>query len=250
MTRTCTYCGETSPASLANCPSCGRSFATGQVEHVMTPPRGVSVETGPDAGALYTRLALRAVDLSDTFNALFTQPMPGWRIEMGRPGMSTAGGRQSLQHIGLRGPNGGTIVVGSVDPGAQRAEVRSYRRLDAMFRERYKRGIPIRAADWDRFVQRIVQFLDEEGLTVSVESGAGFAARDEDTDDFMAPSRGPTSLWVIVAVLGVALLAGAVTWFLMTRPAPPPAPSWMTPGSAPAVPAPPPWPTPAPPSAP
>lgn len=240
MTRTCTYCGETSPATLSSCPSCGRSFAVGQIEQVMTPPRGVSVPDGGQADGLYTRMALKAVDLSDTFNALFGQPMPGWRAEMGRPGMSTAGGRQALQHIGLRGSDGGTLVVGSVDPTAARAEIRSYRRVDAMFRERYRRPIPIRAPDWDRFAQRLVQFLKEEGIAVRVDSGAG--GRDDETDALDAPPSSFPVAWVALGCLVVALIAGVVTWTLMTRPAAPVGPvlsaPMMPPGAMPAWPAP------------
>lgn len=247
MTRTCSYCGETSPASMESCPSCGRSFTIGQIEQVMTPPHGVLSDGGGGADALYTRLALKAVDLSDTFNALFEQPMPGWRVEMTRPGMSTAGGKQSLQHIGLRGSGGGTIVIGSLDPGAARAELRSYRLVDAMFRQRYRRPIPIRAPDWERFAQRIVQFLREEGLTVSVDSGAD--ARDADTEEIVAPGGRWPVLWLVVGGLLIALVAGAITWVVLTqRAAPvgpepgPPATGWTAPGASPPLPALPPLP--------
>lgn len=237
MTRTCSYCGETSPASLDNCPSCGRSFATGQLEHVMTPPQGTAAPPADPNDGLYTRMALKAVDLSDTFNALFGEPMPGWRAEMGRPGMSTAGGRQALQHIGLRrsdgpgggkGSGGGTLVVGTVDAAAARCEIRSYRRVDAMFRERYRRPLPIRAPDWDRFAQRLVQFFREEGMAVRVESGAG-SGRDDETEELDVPSGSSPLAWIVIACLLVALVAGVITWAVLTRsPAPPP------PGAVPA----------------
>lgn len=238
MTRTCAYCGETSPATLANCPSCGRSYATGQLEHVMTPPRGTAAPPADPNDGLYTRMALKAVDLSDTFNALFGAPMPGWRAEMGRPGMSTAGGRQALQHIGLRGSDGGTLVVGTVDASAARAELRSYRRLDAAFRERYRRPLPIRSPDWDRFAQRLVQFFREEGIAVRVESGAG--GRDEDTEEIETRQGSSSLAWILIGCLVVAILAGILTWVLLTR----------QPAAAPAaLPAPPGWPVAAPPPA-
>lgn len=246
MTRTCVYCGETSPATLASCPSCGRSFAAGQMEQVMTPPHGVTPGDGPPpSDALYTKLAMRAVDLSDTFNALFAQPMPGWQVEMGRPGMSTAGGRQALQHIGLRSSgSAGTLVVGSVDQAAARVEIRSFRRVDAMFRERFRRPLPIRAPDWERFAQRLVQFFRDEGITVSVESGV--AGRDDTTDELDAPASGFPMAWIAVGCLVVAIFAAIITWIVLTRP---PAPA-VTPVLYPAPPAVslpplPQWPTPA-----
>ena len=247
MTRTCSYCGETSPATLDNCPSCGRSFATGQLEHVMTPPQGTVAPPADPNDGLYTRMALKAVDLSDTFNALFGEPMPGWRAEMGRPGMSTAGGRQALQHIGLKGSGGGTLVVGTVDAAAARCEIRSYRRVDQMFRERYRRPLPIRAPDWDRFAHRLVEFFREEGMAVRVESGAG-TGRDDETEELDVPSGSSSLAWIAIACLLVALVAGVVTWAILTRtPAPPPAPAaipgWPAaapPGAWPTSPSPPP----------
>src|SRR6185503_7112314 len=146
------------------------------------------------AGGLYTHVAMQALDLSDVFHAMFRKRLPGWRVEMAHPSMSTGAGRQALQHIALRRAEGGdegSLVIGSVDTTGRRAELRAYRRVDAMFRERHQRPLPITMPDWTTFTAQVTGFLQEEGFRVTIESRPRALPAEDDE------AGGGVPVWVI-----------------------------------------------------
>jgi len=184
-----------------------------------------------------TELATQALDLSDTFNVMFEVRFVGFQIDLAKPGMSTAGGKQAVQHIALHAQGGGSLVVGSVDTPGRRAELRSHTRLASMYRQRFGTDLPIAAADWKDFLDRAQKFLRDEGFEVDREAEAARAS----ATDFGQPVREPSMsrgvpVWLaIVIALVLAGIAVAVTIVLLGRgdpaPAPPPLPAPASPPS-------------------
>jgi hypothetical protein len=177
-----------------------------------------------------TELATQALDLSDTFNVMFETLFVGFQVDLAKPGMSTAGGKQAVQHIALHAQDGGSLVVGSVDTPGRRAELRSHTRLVSMHRQRFRTELPIAAADWRAFLDSAEKFLCEEGLQVDREpEAAGSLPADFGVPaGESAPSRG-VPVWLAIAI--ALLLAGisvVVTIVLLgsapTAPVVPPAP--------------------------
>jgi hypothetical protein len=170
-----------------------------------------------------TALATKALDLSDTFNVMFEGRFLGFVIELGKPGMSTAGGKQSVQHIALQAQGGGSIVVGSVEASWKRAALRSHARIAGQHRQRFGTEIPITEEDWGEFVDRAERFLREEGFEVE---------RDAETTGVgavpavarPAPTRGvPLWLAILIALLFSGLAVTVTVFLLRGEPAPPPA---------------------------
>jgi hypothetical protein len=149
-----------------------------------------------------TALAGQAVDLADMFDAIFAERFGGLRIDLAKPGMSTAGGKQSTQHIGLHAQGGGTLVVGKVDAGSHCAELRSHARVNAMHEQRFGTGMSIKAVDWNAFLDRAETFFRREGFRVSREPDDLESAAE--TSPVGAASRG---VWLWVAILLAVLLA-------------------------------------------
>jgi hypothetical protein len=170
-----------------------------------------------------TALATKALDLSDTFNVMFEGRFLGFVIELGKPGMSTAGGKQSVQHIALQAQAGGSIVVGSVEASWKRAALRSHVRIAGQHRQRFGTELPIGERDWNEFCDRAERFLREEGF--DVERDAETTGVSPVPEVARAQAARGVSLWVALLIaLLFALLAVTVTVVLLRGdPAPPPA---------------------------
>lgn len=169
---------------------------------------GEKARTGPRRAYL-TELATKAFDLADTFNLMFEEPFVGWKAELAKPGMSTAGGKQALHHIGLLAQGGGTLVIGHIDSSTNKAEIRTYERVDAMHRERFQSPFPIAPEDWDAFANKVARFLRTEGFTITLVD-TGVQRRP------LEASRGVPVLWVVLGGLLIAA-AAVVATFLVLR---------------------------------
>lgn len=160
--------------------------------------------------ALMTELATQALDLSDTFNVMFEGRFVGLHVDLAKPGISTEGGKKSVQHIALHAPGGESLVVGSVDTFTHRAELRSFSRVAALYRQRLGTTLPIAAGAWAGFLDRAQKFLTEEGFAVD---------RDAETATTPAPDPRPVErrggasrgvpLWLAL-VIALALAGAAV----------------------------------------
>lgn len=187
-----------------------------------------------DPALLRTQFALRQQDLAATFNAAMskTRIAPGdYAPELMAPeGPSTGGGVQALQRMRLVPKAQGypTLVIGSVNQSEGTAALRSFDHLDAVNRERFKRGVALDRAQYDTFVGMVQNFLGVMRLRVSVEAPPApgeaplSSMRDPSSPALPTPSAGGAS-YVIVFVLGGAaaffLLAAAAAayWYLRLR---------------------------------
>ncbi len=196
----CPRCGTAADPGSPTCPACGAPLPG--------PAKGgEKARTGPRRAYL-TELATKACDLADTFNLMFEEPFVGWRAEVAKPGMSTAGGKQALQHIGLLAQGGGTLVIGHIDQSTNQAEIRTYERVDTMHRERFHSPFPIAPEDWDSFATKVARFLRTEGFTITlVDTGVSRRPR--------TASRGVPVLWVLLGGILIAAVAVAVTLLVL-----------------------------------
>jgi hypothetical protein len=177
-------------------------------EPVLTPAGGEPAYPDEGGRQYLTELAIQAIDLSDTFAALFATPFPEWGAELAAPpGMSTAGGRLSKQHIGLRSPGGGTLVIGTVDRSARRAEMRSYRRVDEVHRERFGFRFPISPSAYVDLTGRIRRFLQDEGFEVKQEGDGGGGSS----------ARSSWVLWLVAVLLLLLAVGGAAVGLWVWR---------------------------------
>lgn len=187
--------------------------------------------------ALMTELATQALDLSDTFNVMFEGKFVSYQLDLAKPGMSTAGGKHAVQHIALHAQNGGSLVIGSVDTPAKRAELRSHARVANMHRQRFGTDLTITRGEWGDFLDRAERFLRDEGLDVEREPEPAGAS----PADFGVPAgetrmaRG-VPVWLAI-VLAVVLAAIAVTVTLLLLDRSPPMPVGPVAPPVPGVPA-------------
>ncbi len=118
---------------------------------------------------------------------------------------------------------------------ANRAELRSFGRIDSMHRQRFGFGFPIAARDYERFAARVAKFLGDDGIAVTVESRSSGAADEEG-------SRGRFPIiWLILGAILIAAAATAITVLVLRGPA-----AFQLPWSSPQSPAPMPMPMPMP----
>src|SRR5262249_31327780 len=113
-----------------------------------------------------TQYSVQAMDLAATFNSALAKfhLMPGDYVpELTAPeGPSTGGGVQALQRLRIvpRHPAFPTLVCGDVNQKDGRAELRTWDHVDALYRQRFKRPLPIDRAQYDQFLQMAKNFLD------------------------------------------------------------------------------------------
>jgi hypothetical protein len=181
---------------------------------------------GVQRRALMTQLATQAMDLADTFNVMFEARFVGMQVRLAKPGMSTAGGKHAVQHIALEAAGGGSLVVGNVDTGSKRAELRSHDRLVSMHRQRFGTELGIAEAEWMAFLDLAEKFLQEEGMVVAREAeAAGSTAADFGQRTVSRPPGRAVPVWLaIVLALVLAVIAIAATVLITDGQAPPPPP--------------------------
>ncbi len=164
-------------------------------------------------------VAMQALDVGELFKVGMGAPFRGWTADLSTPGMSTGGGRQAVERIVLTGAGGQTLVVGTVDFGARRAELRPHARLRETYLERYGTAFLVSATEYDAFLGKAGDFFKQQGFAVGVRAG------ERPTLDSPAPSGSGALPWVLAVAAVVLVCALAVGgWFFFLREAPGTAP--------------------------
>lgn len=164
-----------------------------------------------DPRALKTRLARKFTTLADEVNECFCDFFVGagqWGVELTAPeGMSTAGGKQALQHLRMRPKQPGhpVLVAGVVNVVEKTAELRDHVHIDMIHRVRFGAPLEITDAEWEQLLRRAEVVLKVAGIR-AVRVGPGL--------DLLARSRARRgSTWRSYALLVAAITAsvGAIT---------------------------------------
>jgi hypothetical protein len=175
-----------------------------------------------------TQYASHANTIADTFRAALAQTKIGEHtIDMTAPEESTHGGRLALQHVVFRAPSGMALVVGVVNAGAKRAELRTFGHVVKMYFERFKKTAPFTEADYDAFVERSTGILGAFGLEIERKDPDPSAGKDDEDAAQRAsmaslppaPARPSRALPIAAAVVVLALIVGGgvAFWFLRLR---------------------------------
>jgi hypothetical protein len=124
--------------------------------------------------ALRTQFSIQASTLADSYREtvgrLRVAPH-GYSPDMTAPdGPSTGGGVQAMQHLRLVAADAHVpaILVGHANQRDRTAEIRTWEHVDALYRERFKQGVPIDPAAYQEFLQSAQGFLAACGMRVTV----------------------------------------------------------------------------------
>jgi hypothetical protein len=124
--------------------------------------------------ALRTQFSIQASTLADSYRdtvgRLRVGPH-GYCPDMTAPeGPSTGGGVQAMQHLRLVAPqpNMPAILVGHANQRDRAADLKTWEHVDALYRERFKQGVPLDPAAYQEFLQAAQGFLAAVGLQVTV----------------------------------------------------------------------------------
>lgn len=195
----------------------------------MSPARTRSTYLGCPSPARYARAAVKsklltqyashANMIADTFRAAFAKTKVGTHsVEMTAPQDSTKGGLLALQHVTLKPDTGMALVVGTVNAGEKRAELRSYAHVDKVNKERFKRDLPFDEASYQAFLEKAESVLAAFGIETVVtdaphDAAPAFADANANANA-SAPSgpSWPVRILVVVVMLGVASAAG---WYVL-----------------------------------
>ena len=120
-------------------------------------------------GKILTQYASHANTIADTFRAAFTKTKVGTHsVEMTAPTDSTKGGLLALQHVTLKPKAGMVLVVGTVNAGDKRAEIRSYAHVAKVNEERFKRPLPFDEDAYKAFLEKAEAVLGAFGIETKV----------------------------------------------------------------------------------
>ncbi len=172
--------------------------------------------------ALRTQFSIQASTLADSYRdtvgRLHVGPH-GYSPDMTAPeGPSTGGGVQAMQHLRLvpPQPNMPTILVGHANQRDRAAELKTWEHVDAIYRERFKQGVPLDPAAYQEFLQGAQGFLAAVGLRVTVvptpdEMRLSPAAQQEEAE----PAQRRSFLALGLATGAVALTLAVAVWMLL-----------------------------------
>jgi hypothetical protein len=114
----------------------------------------------PEKAYAMTMMAGAALGVSETFNAAFARPFPGWRAELAEPvGPSTGAGKQAQQPITLVSQTGDRVAIGRVDPIQRVVTMRTYGVVSKIHQQRYARAFLVAPGDYDGFIGRVGGFF-------------------------------------------------------------------------------------------
>jgi hypothetical protein len=120
-------------------------------------------------GKILTQYASHANTIADTVRAAFAKTKVGENtVEMTAPTDSTKGGLLALQHLTLKPPTGMALVVGTVNAGEKRAELRSYTHVQKLNEERFKRPLPFDEPAYKTFLDKAESVLGAFGIETTV----------------------------------------------------------------------------------
>ena len=177
----------------------------------------------------HTVFAGQAVGLAELFKFGFANKRLDGAVnytpELSAPdGPSTAGGKQALQHIKLVPEAGATLVIGTANVVDKSCELRTYRHMDDVHRQRFK-GAPFPAdpTKYAALLEELRTFFVGQHYTVTIHEAAAptrpmppiaSASRPIAVPAVAKlPSRAPVGLIVTVATT-LALVATALVMFL------------------------------------
>ena len=166
----------------------------------------------PPDRAKFTLVAGQAMDFATSFNAFFARGLPGpvhHAIDLTTPaGPSTEGGKLATQHVRLLPQGGGVAtVVGSVNPAAKTAEVRTFDAIAAVHAQRFGgTKPPIDEAAYGAFSRDLRGFLEMNGYRVSTADAA---------PALPAVKRGGSGALAVVLLALIALAAAVFAWWRM-----------------------------------
>lgn len=167
-------------------------------------------------GKILTQYASHANTIADTFRAAFMKTKVGEHtVEMTAPTDSTKGGLLALQHVTLKPAAGMALVVGTVNAGEKRAELRSYAHVATVNEERFKRPLPFDEPSYATFLAKAESVLGAFGIDVKVTDAPRDVAPSFDDASEPGPARpARTMLIVVLIALAVAIVAG---WLALRR---------------------------------
>ncbi len=188
----------------------------------------VSWRTVPLPFRQFTAVAGQANDFALLFNATFAAGVDGrYRVDLTTPvGPSTAGGKQSLQHMRLVPLDGSpAIVLGSVSPVLKTAEIRTFRHLSEIHARRFGTRVPLDVNAHRELCRRLSQFFALQQFSVVMVDVTETPLSDRPPPPL--PRAGGTAPWIIAGVAlalacGMAIVA-AVALRSTPRPATAPA---------------------------
>lgn len=167
---------------------------------------------------LLTQYSSHANMIADTVRAAFAATKVGdCVVEVTAPEESTQGGKLALQHVTLRPAEGGALVVGTLNAGEKRAEIRSYVEVAAVHETRFKKPPTFDRAAYEAFVETLQGVLLAFGIEGTLaaeptEPPVSVTARTEEPLELGAkPAYGKLA---VVIALGVLLFVGVVWLWL------------------------------------
>jgi hypothetical protein len=187
------------------------------IEIEMPPPTAPADRrpTPADPGALKTRLAQKFSTLADTVNERFVDFHIGggnWGLELTSPeGMSTAAGKQALQHLRMRPRRAGypVLVAGVVNPIEGTAELRDYAHISSIHTARFGRPLDIADAEWEQLLRRCEVVLKGSNIAV---------ARTAPGPELAPPVRASRSFGAKVGIaIGAAAMVATIAWWVFAR---------------------------------
>lgn len=168
-------------------------------------------------GKILTQYASHANTIADTFRAAFARTKVGdLAVEMTAPTDSTKGGLLALQHVTLKPETGMALVVGTVNAGEKRAELRSYAHVAKVNEERFKRPLSFDEPSYKAFLDKAEGVLGAFGIETRVTDAPRDVAPSF-SDAQEAKPAGSSRTMLIVAALVVASLVTGSIWFALLR---------------------------------
>jgi hypothetical protein len=159
-------------------------------------------------GKILTQYASHANTIADTFRAAFMKTKVGdHSVEMTAPSDSTKGGLLALQHVTLKPETGMALVVGTVNAGEKRAELRSYAHVSKVNEERFKRPLPFDEPAYKAFLDKAEAVLGAFGIEARVtDAPRDVAPSFADAKEIAAKPAARFS-GTMLAVVAIVLLA-------------------------------------------
>jgi hypothetical protein len=169
-------------------------------------------------GKVLTQYASHANMIADTFRAAFTKTTVGdHTVEMTAPTDSTKGGLLALQHVTLKPVTGMALVVGTLNAGEKRAELRSYAHVAKVHEERFKRPLPFDDAAYQAFLDKAEGVLGAFGIETKVTDAPHDVAPSFSEPPAAMPGPRTPSAALVVIVLAIAVVLASAAWFALHR---------------------------------
>lgn len=177
---------------------------------------------------MLTQYSSHANTIADTVRAAFAKTKVGdCTVEMTAPEGSTQGGKLALQHITLRPADApSALVIGSLNAGEKRAEIRAFSEVAAVHETRFKKAAAFDRSLYTTFVNELAEVLLAFGIEAvraedPVESAAPEAAAPsvrvapllKSDDDVVLPMSTPSPMAKLAGLAAFALaLFATVIW--------------------------------------